>query len=92
MNVGDLIDFLETYDRTAEVEVEVHFVEAGGASASTFDVTTFSLAELASGLRNGWPTITAGIGLGTMAENELRLVIDHVKGIDRRLGYHGDVS
>ena len=92
MNVGDLIDFLEMYDRSAEVEVEVHFDEAGEAYASTFDVTTFSHAEVESGVRDDWPTITAAVGLGTMAEGELRLVIERVKGIDRRLSYYGDAG
>ena len=90
MNVRELIDFLEGYDEDAEVEA--YFLEAGEAYASTFDVTTLSHAEEGPGVRNDWPTITASIGFGTMTEDELRLVIDHVKGIDRRLRYYGGVS
>lgn len=89
MTVGDLMRFLEGYDEDAEVEVEVRFAEAGEAYAPTFSVSAFSHDEMESGARNGWPTITADVGLGTMDEGELRLVIDHVKDIDHRLSYYG---
>lgn len=87
MTAGNFTRFLDGYDEDAEVEM--YFSEAGEAYASTFDVPTFSHYEMGSGVRNDWPTITAAIGRGTMTEHELRLVIDHVKGIDRRLVHNG---
>jgi hypothetical protein len=92
MNVGQLIRFLEQYDESAGVEVEMHLTEAGEAHASTFDVTVGSRDELESGERNDWPTISASVGFGTMAEKELMMVIDCVESIDRRLKYYKGLS
>ena len=88
MNVGQKIDYLKDYDENAEVEVEVHFGEAGESYSSTFVVTTFSHEETAGGERNPWPTISTDVSFGTMSDKELRLLIDCVKGIDQRLGYY----
>ena len=89
MNVGQMIEYLKGYDENEEIEVEVRFGEAGESYSSTFDVTPFSHEEVEGGERNPWPTIGANVGFGMMTEAELRLLIEHVKGIDRRLGYHG---
>ena len=88
MNVGQMIDYLKGYDEDAEVEVEVRFGEVGESYASTFDVVPFSHEETEGSERNPWPTISADIGLGTMSEKELCLLIDHIKGIDQRLSYY----
>ena len=88
MTAGDLIRFLEEYDEREEVEIQVHFDEVGGSYAPTSCVTTFSDSEIESGRRNCWPTITAHVGFGTMADEELRSLIDYVKGIERRRGYN----
>ena len=90
MNVGQMIDYLKEYDEDAEVEVEVRFGEAGESYSSTFVVTSFSHEEIERKERNPWPTISADISLGMMAEEELRLLIEHVKGIDQRLSYYRD--
>ena len=90
MNVGQMIDYLKDYDENAEVEVEVHFGEAGESYSSTFVVTPFSHEETAGGERNPWPTISADVSFGTMSDKELRLLIDCVKGIDQRLSYYRD--
>lgn len=92
MNVGQMIRYLEQYDESAEVEVEMHFEEAGDACTSTFAVTVGSRDELGYGERNDWPTISASVGFGMMTERELMLVIDCVKGIDRRLRYNKGLS
>jgi hypothetical protein len=88
MNVGQLIGYLKDYDEDEEVEVEVRFGGAGESRASTFDVTLLSRGEVGGGDESPWPTIGANVGLGTMTEAGLDLLIEHVKGIDRRLGYH----
>ncbi len=88
MTAGDLIRFLEEYDEREEVEIQVHFDEVGGSYASTSCVTAFSDSEVESGRRNCWPTITAHVGFGTMADEELRSLIDYVKGIERRREYN----
>jgi len=88
MDVRKMIDYLKGYDEDAEVEVEVRFGEAGESYASTFVVTSFSREEMASGKRNPWPTISADIGFGAMADDELRLLVDCVRGIDQRLSYY----
>ena len=90
MNVGQMIDYLKDYDENAEVEVEVHFGEAGESYASTFVVTSFSHEEAERGERKPWPTIGADVSLGSMTDKELRLLIDCVKGIDQRLSYYRD--
>ena len=90
MNVRQMIDYLRDYDEDAEVEVEVRFGEAGKSYASTFDVTSFSHEEIEGKERNPWPTISANLGLGMMTEKELRLLIEHVKGIEQRLSYYRD--
>ena len=90
MNVRQMIDYLRDYDEDAEVEVEVRFGEAGESYASSFDVTSFSHEEIEGKERNPWPTISANLGLGMMTEKELRLLIEHVKGIERRLSYYRD--
>ena len=87
MTAGEMIELLEGYDANADVEVEMRFAEAGEACAATFDVTVGSRDEAESGAQNDWPTIAASVGFGTMATEELELVIDCVKGIDRRLNY-----
>ena len=46
------------------------------------------MREIGGGDESPWPTIGANVGLGTMTEAGLDLLIEHVKGIDRRLGYH----
>lgn len=46
---------------------------------TTFDVTTFSHAEVEIGVLNDRPTFMSVIGLCTVAENELGIVVDHVK-------------
>lgn len=86
--MGQLIGYPEDYDEDEEVEVEVRFGEAGESRASTFDVTLLSRGEVGGGDESPWPTIGANVGLGTMTEAGLDLLIEHVKGIDRRLGYH----
>ena len=86
--MGQLIGYPEDYDEDEEVEVEVRFGEAGESRASTFDVTLLSRGEVGGGDESPWPTIGANVGLGTTAEAGLDLLIEHVKGIDRRLGYH----
>lgn len=68
MNVGQMISFLEQYDESAEIEVEMRFEEAGEAYASTFSVTVGSRDELEYGERNDWPTISASVGFGMMTE------------------------
>ena len=88
MNVGQMIEYLKGYDENEEIEVEVHFGEAGESYSSTFDLTPFSHEEVEGGERNPWPTISANVGFGVMTETELRLLIEYVKGIDRRLGYY----
>ena len=90
MNVGQMIEYLGGYDEDEEVEVEVHFGEAGKLYASSFDVTSFSHEEIEGGTRNPWPTIGVNVGFGTMTEAELNLLIEHVKGIEQRLRYYGD--
>ena len=85
-----MIDYLKDYDEDAEVEVEVRFDEAGESYASSFDVTSFAHEEIEGKERNPWPTISADISLGMMTEKELRLLIEHVKGIDQRLSYYRD--
>ena len=90
MNVGQMIEYLKSYDEDEEVEVEVRFGEVGESYSSTFDVVPFSHEEFEGGDRNPWPTIGANVGFGAMAEKELRLLIEYVKGIDRGLSYHGD--
>ena len=84
MNVGQLTGYLKDYDE----EVEVHFGEAGESRTSTLDVTPLSRGEVGGSDESPWPTIGANVGLGTMTEAGLDLLIEHVKGIDRRLGYH----
>lgn len=88
MNVGQLIDYLRNYDEADEVEVEVRFSEAGDSYASTFDVVAgpHEIAEKEDECRH--PTISAGIGFGTMTEPELDSLIAYIKGIDRRLSYY----
>ena len=88
MNAGQMIEYLKGFDEGEEVEVEVRFGEAGESYASTFDVTAFSHEEIESRERNPWPTISANVGFGAMAEEDLGRLIECVKGIDRRLGYH----
>lgn len=90
MNVGQIIDYLKDYDEDAEVEIEVRFGEAGESYASSFVVTSFSHEEVEGGERNPWPTISADVSFGAMSDEELRLLIDCVKGIDQRLSYYRD--
>ena len=84
--MGQLIGYPEDYDE--DEEVEVRFGEAGESRASTFDVTLLSRGEVGGGDEGPWPTIGANVGLETTAGAGLDLLIEHVKGIDRRLGYH----
>ena len=81
-----MIGYLKDYDE--EVEVEVRLGEAGESRASTFDAALPSRGEVGGGDESPWPTIGANVGLGTTAGAGLDLLIEHVKGIDRRLGYH----
>ena len=87
MNVRQMMDYLGNYDADDEIEVEVCFAEAGASYASTFDVSTGHHDRLEGNLT---PTISAGIGFGTMPDADLNLLIDCVKGIDERLGYYRD--
>ena len=83
-----MIGYLKDYDEDEEVEVEVRFGEAGESRASTFDAALPSRGEVGGGDESPWPTIGANVGLGTMTEAGLDLLIEHVKGIDRRLDHH----
>lgn len=87
MNVRQMMDYLGNYDPDDEVEVEVHFAEAGESYASTFDVSAgpHELPDEGQG-----PVISAGIGFGTMPDADLDLLIDCVKDVDERLGYYRD--
>ena len=87
-DVGQLIGYPEDYDEDEEAGVEVRFGEAGESRASTFDAALPSRGEVGGGDESPWPTIGANVGLGTTAGAGLDLLIEHVKGIDRRLGYH----
>ena len=86
--MGQLIEYLKDYDEDEEVEVEVHFGETGESRVPALDVPSLSRGEVGGGDESPWPTIGANVGLGTMTEAGLDLLIEHVKGIDRRLGYH----
>ena len=44
--------------------------------------------EVGGGDESPWPTIGANVGLGTTAGAGLDPLAEHVRGIDRRLGYH----
>ena len=87
MNVRQIIDYLGNYDPDDEIEIEVRFAEAGESYASTFDVSAGPHEIPESGQA---PVISAGIGFGMMADADLGLLIDCVKGIDERLGYYRD--
>ena len=88
-DVGQLIGYPEDYDEDEEVEVEVRFGEAGESRASTFDAALLSRGEVGGGDESPWPTIGANVGLGTTAGAGLDLLIEHARGVDRRLGHHG---
>lgn len=85
MNVGQMIEYLKGYDADDEIEVEVCFTEAGESYAYTFDVSAGPHEESEE---DRMPTISAGIGFGTMPDADLDLLIDCVKGIDERLSYY----
>ena len=89
MNVGQMIEYLKNYDEDEEVEVEVRFGEVGESYSSTFDVVPFSHEEVEGGDRNPWPAISANVGFGVMTEAELRLLVEYVRGIGRKLERHG---
>ena len=82
MNVGQLIGYLKDYDEDEEVEVEVHFGEAGESRASTFDAALPSRGEVGGGDESPWPTIGANVGLGTTAGAGLDLLVEHARGIE----------
>ena len=85
-DVGQLIGYPEDYDE--DEEVGVRFGEAGESRASTFDAALLSRGEVGGGDEGPWPTIGANVGLGTTAGAGLDPLAEHVRGIDRRLGYH----
>ena len=76
----------EDYDE--DEEVEVRFGEAGESRAPALDAALLSRGEVGGGDESPWPTIGANVGLGTTAGAGLDLLIEHARGIDRRLGYH----
>ena len=84
-----MIGYPEDYDEDEEVEAGVRFGEAGESRASTLDAALPSRGEVGGGDESPWPAIGANVGLGTTAGAGLDLLIEHARGIDRRLGHHG---
>ena len=62
--------------------------EAGESRAQAPDAAPPSRGEVGGGDEGPWPTIGANVGLGTMTEAGLDLLIEHARGVDRRLGCH----
>ena len=83
-----MIGYPEGCDEDEEAGVEVRFGEAGESRAPALDAALPSRGEAGGGDESPWPTIGANVGLGTTAGAGLDLLIEHARGIDRRLGYH----
>ena len=54
--------------------------------------TSLSRGEVGGGDESPWPTIGASVGLGTTAGAGLDPLAGHVRGVDRRLGHHGEIG
>lgn len=92
MTAGELIDYLEQYDRDECVEVHVVFDELdayGGAEAVSGAVAAYSREELANGEANRWPTLTVGVGFGACTEDELRGLAAYFADVAARLARRG---
>ena len=92
MTAGELIDYLEQYDRDECVVVHVVFDELdayGGAEAVSGVVDAGSREGLANGEADRWPTLTVGVGFGTCAEGELRGLAAYFADVEARLAGRG---
>ena len=78
----------EGCDEDEEAGAGARLGEAGESRAQAPDAAPPSRGEVGGGDEGPWPTIGANVGLGTMTEAGLDLLIEHARGVDRRLGCH----